>query len=178
MSALSLVLKGTVRAFGTTLRNLFRKPITEKYPRAPRPIPTRWRGGTFALTLDPETREENCIGCRLCEYICPSQIISVKLRKGEPRTNGKGATYAESFVLNFQACMQCELCVQVCPTDAIVMVRSLHAAAGSRDDLVLTKERLIQNGVRLLEQPELQSETTGNRIRAWMSAQPAEEASS
>ena len=99
------------------------------------------------------TDEENCIGCRLCEYICPSQIIRVTLRKGDKRENGIGGTYADHFSLDYQACMQCELCVQVCPTDAIVMTRYLAECPYSREGMFLSKERLMEHGRRLLAQP-------------------------
>jgi NADH-quinone oxidoreductase subunit I len=152
---------------GMTLRNVFRPVNTVQYPRAKRPIPPQWRAGSFALTFDPKTGEENCIGCRLCEYICPSEIIKVSLRKGEPRKNGIGATFCDAFVLDYQACMQCELCIQVCPTDAIVMTRALAPASTTRDGLLLTKERLMKNGEKLLVTPELASHATPTRIREW-----------
>jgi NADH-quinone oxidoreductase subunit I len=164
---LSLLLKGTLRVMGVTLRNFFRPATTVAYPQVQRPIPAQWRGGGFALTYDPATREENCIGCRLCEYICPSQIISVTLRKGEARQNGKGATYAGSFLLDYQACMQCELCVQVCPTDAIVMTRGLAPATTSRAGLFFTMERLFAEGKKLLDDPGLESYATASRLQAW-----------
>lgn len=171
MVSLGMVVRGSFKAMKVSLRNLFRSPITVMYPQKRRPVPRSWRAGGFALTYDPETGEENCIGCRLCEFICPSQIISVTMIKGEKRKNGKGATYAKSFTLNFQACMQCELCVQVCPTDAIVMLRELHTPTFSRDDLFYTKEKLLENGRKALENPELLSFTTGERLREWTDPQ-------
>jgi NADH-quinone oxidoreductase subunit I len=163
---------------GTTLGNFFRRPNTIQYPGIRRPTPGQWRGGTFALTYDPETGDENCIGCRLCEYICPSQIIRVTLRKGDRRANGGSAAYCGEFTLDYQACMQCELCVQVCPTDAIVMTRYLHDCCYTRDGLFLTKDRLFANGRRLLERPEDGSHATATRLREWADAergQPAAE---
>lgn len=171
MSGLVAVVRGSLAAMGATLRNAFRRSTTIQYPRETRPLPARWRGGTFALTVDPATGEENCIGCRLCEYICPSQILTVTLKKGEERKNGIGATYHDTFTLDYQACMQCELCVQVCPTDAIVMTRYLAPPTTSREDLFLTKERLYENGRRLLEEPALTSEATGTRLREWTDAE-------
>ena len=170
MPALSTVVAGTLRAMGWTLRNVFRASNTIPYPRKKRPIPERWRAGSFALTVDPATGEENCIGCRLCEYICPSEIIKVSLRKGEPRKNGIGATYCDVFTLDYQACMQCELCIQVCPTDAIVMTRALAPASTTRDGLFLSKERLMDNGRTLLGDTTLASEATGTRLREWTDA--------
>jgi len=170
VAGIAQVVRGTARALGTTLRNAFRRPATVRYPAERRPIPKRWRAGTFALTLDPKTGEENCIGCRLCEYICPSQIISVSLRKGEERVSGGGATYCQQFTLEFQACMQCELCIQVCPTDAIVMTRFLAAPSATRAGLFLDRETLFSNGRRLLSAPDDASEALPSRLREWTDA--------
>jgi NADH-quinone oxidoreductase subunit I len=122
-----------------TMKNLFRKPVTVHYPLEKRPIPDRWRAGTFALTTDKETGEENCIGCKLCERICPSDIIIVELEKH----SGRG--WAKSFILDLQACIQCELCVQVCPTDAIVMLHGMATPVVNRNDFILDKEKLMEN---------------------------------
>jgi NADH-quinone oxidoreductase subunit I len=170
MSSLATALAGSFRAMGTTLRNFFRASNTVQYPRVHRPLPRQWRGGTFALTCDPKTGEENCIGCRLCEYICPSQIIKVTLRKGEKRANGIGATYCDHFTLDYQACMQCELCVQVCPTDAIVMTRYLADCPYTREGLFLSKEKLLEHGKRLVERPDDESFASGSRLREWTDA--------
>ena len=68
------------RAMGMTLRNFFRRPVTVRYPTVKRVYPDRFRG-ILALTYDKDTGEENCIGCRLCEYICPPQVIKVEMLK-------------------------------------------------------------------------------------------------
>src|SRR2546426_10829329 len=88
------------RAMGITLRNLFRKPVTGRYPDVQRPYPDRVRG-ILALTYDPETGEENCIGCRLCEYVCPPQVIKVEMLKATKRN------YAKTFTLELYACEFC-----------------------------------------------------------------------
>jgi formate hydrogenlyase subunit 6/NADH:ubiquinone oxidoreductase subunit I len=137
-------------AMAVTFRNLFRAPVTVHYPRVTRPYPDRFRG-VLALTYDPETAEENCIGCRLCEYICPPQVIKVEMLKAEKRN------YAKSFFLELYACEFCELCVQVCPTDAIVMLRTF----------VLDKDRLHALGRQFTP-----SWATGTGLRA-MQAPPA-----
>jgi NADH-quinone oxidoreductase subunit I len=141
------------RAMGVTFRNLLRRPITVRYPTVKRVYPDRFRG-ILALTYDPQTGEENCIGCRLCEYICPPTVIKVEMLKAEKRN------YAKTFTLELYACEFCELCVQVCPTDAIVMLKSFDLATADRRDLLLDKDRLHALG--------LQFETswaTGNRLR-------------
>ena len=165
MSSLGSALLTSFQAMGTTLRNFFRRATTVQYPRDQRPMPPKWRGGSFALTFDPDTEEEMCGGCRSCANICPSQVISVTLVKGEPRKSGKGKTYSGVFTIDYEACMQCELCVHVCPTDALVMTRFMHEPSYDRDGLFLTKEKLMDNGRRLLEHPELMSEVRGSLLK-------------
>jgi NADH-quinone oxidoreductase subunit I len=141
------------RAMRITLINLFRKPVTVHYPERPRAYPDRYRG-LLALTYDPQTGEENCIGCRLCEFVCPPAVIKVEMLKSEKRN------YAKTFSLELYACEFCELCVQVCPTDAIVMMKSFDMATADRRELLLDKDRLHAIG----EQFEA-SWATGNRLR-------------
>jgi len=141
------------RAMGVTFKNLLRRPITVRYPTVKRVYPDRFRG-LLALTYDRETGEENCIGCRLCEYICPPQVIKVEMLKAEKRN------YAKTFTLELYSCEFCELCVQVCPTDAIVMLKSFDLATADRRELLLDKDRLHALGLSFE-----QSWATGNRLR-------------
>jgi NADH-quinone oxidoreductase subunit I len=141
------------RAMGVTFKNLLRRPITVRYPTVKRVYPERFRG-ILALTYDPQTGEENCIGCRLCEYICPPQVIKVEMLKAEKRN------WAKTFTLELYSCEFCELCVQVCPTDAIVMMRSFDLATADRRELLLDKDRLHALGLQF--EP---SWATGNRLR-------------
>ena len=141
------------RAMGVTLRNLFRRPVTVQYPDVTRAYPDRFRG-ILALTYDRETGEENCIGCRLCEYICPPQVIKVEMLKREKRN------YAKTFTLELYSCEFCELCVQVCPTDAIVMLKTFDLATTDRRSLLLDKDRLHALGLEF--EP---SWATGTRLR-------------
>ena len=141
------------RAMKVTLVNLIRRPITVHYPDIERAYPDRYRG-VLALTYDKETGEENCIGCRLCEYICPPQVIKVEMLKAEKRN------YAKTFTLELYACEFCELCVQVCPTDAIVMMKSFDVATTDRRELLLDKDRLHHLGLQFPS-----SWATGNGLR-------------
>jgi NADH-quinone oxidoreductase subunit I len=141
------------RAMGVTLRNLFRTPVTVQYPTVRRVYPDRFRG-ILALAYDPETGEEACIGCRLCEYICPPQVIKVEMLKAEKRN------FAKSFTLELYSCEFCELCVQVCPTDAIIMLKTFDLATADRRELLLDKDRLHALGLQ--HEP---SWATGNRLR-------------
>ena len=147
------IIKAIVRAMRVTLVNLFRKPVTVHYPDKVRAYPDRYRG-LLALVYEKDTGEEACIGCRLCEFVCPPAVIKVEMLKAEKRN------YAKTFTLELYACEFCELCVQVCPTDAIVMTRSFNLPTADRRELLLDKDRLHALGLQL--QP---SWATGNLLR-------------
>ena len=150
---ITTIVRAVLRAMGATLKNLFRKPVTVHYPDKQRQYPSRYRG-LLALTYDKETGEENCIGCRLCEYVCPPAVIKVEMLKAEKRN------YAKTFTLELYACEFCELCVQVCPTDAIVMMKSFDMPTADRREMLLDKDRLHAIGLQYE-----QSWATGNRLR-------------
>ena len=150
------IVRAVLVGMGVTLRNLFRKPVTVHYPEKPRAYPDRYRG-LLALVYEKDTGEEACIGCRLCEMVCPPAVIKVEMLKG---TKEQGRNYAKSFSLELYACEFCELCVQVCPTDAIVMMQSFDMATADRREMLLDKDRLHTIG---LQYP--QSWATGNKLR-------------
>ena len=147
------LVRAVLSAMRMTLTNLFRKPVTVHYPTKQRTYPDRYRG-LLALVYEKDTGEEACIGCRLCEFVCPPAVIKVEIQKGEKRN------YAKAFTLELYACEFCELCVQVCPTDAIVMMKSFDMATSDRRELLLDKDRLHTLGLQ-----HEQSWATGNRLR-------------
>jgi len=145
--------KALFHAMRITFVNFLRKPVTVHYPTVERPYPNRFRG-LLALTYDKETGEENCIGCRLCEFICPPAVIKVEMLKAEKRN------FAKTFTLELYACEFCELCVQVCPTDAIIMMKSFDMATSDRREMLLDKDRLHAIGLK-----HAPSWATGNLLR-------------
>lgn len=131
-------------SLGVTAANLFRRKVTEPLPwDGGRKRPERYRT-SFALVHN-EDGDEACIGCRMCERICPSQIITVVPGGRSAAPSGKMRGSAKDFTLDLNACIHCELCVQVCPEDAILMLRAPEAPGFSREDLFLTMEKLYQN---------------------------------
>jgi NADH-quinone oxidoreductase subunit I len=125
------------------MQNVLRKPVTVHFPTEQRKRTDRLRA-SFALVQN-EQGEEACIGCKACERICPSEIITVELERRESPVTGKKRGYAKVFTLDQTACIYCELCVQVCPEDAIVMTRTPLDPEYGRASLCLDKTRLEAN---------------------------------
>ena len=67
------------------------------------------------LRFHPESGEELCIACHLCETVCPDDCIHIV---SEKKPDGKGKRLV-SFEINYERCCFCGLCVDPCPVDAI-----------------------------------------------------------
>jgi len=122
----------------TTLKHVFRKPVTIQYGYAPRwskqetrPIAPRWRG-RFELIRDTDSGELRCVACKLCAQACPGRCIEVS---GENKK-------VTSYTLDLSKCLYCGLCVEACPFEALGMSQELVKPTDNRGDLVLTLETL------------------------------------
>ena len=105
-------IKGFIKGFATTLKVLFRKPVTEQYPEYKRSLPARSRA-VIVLTRDPDG-EERCVACYLCSAVCPVSCISMQSAQRED-----GRRHASWFRINFARCIYCGFCEEACPTSAI-----------------------------------------------------------
>jgi NADH-quinone oxidoreductase subunit I len=123
------------QGFATTLRHLFRRPITESYPEFRRPLPERSRA-IIVLTRDPDG-EERCVACYLCSAVCPVSCISMQSAE---RPNGR--RYAAWFRINFARCIYCGLCEEACPTSAIQLTPDYENCRSAIMDFVYEKEDL------------------------------------
>lgn len=132
-------------SLGLAFTNLFRPQVTEPLPWKERRARSERYRASFALVHD-ENGEEACIGCKMCEKICPSDIITVTPGgKVESPATGKKRGTASAFTLDLNACIICELCVQVCPVDAILMLRVQEQPSFDRNALMLDMEKLYEN---------------------------------
>ena len=121
-------IRALLNGLSTTLRILFRRPVTEQYPEYKRPLPERSRG-VIILTRDPDG-EERCVACYLCSGVCPVSCISMQSAE---RPNGR--RYPRWFRINFGRCIYCGLCEEACPTLAIQLTP--HFETSQRDVLKL-----------------------------------------
>ena len=124
-----------------TLRYFFRSKVTRDYPHERGPLSPRFRG-EHALRRYPNG-EERCIACKLCEAICPAQAITIEAESRED-----GSRRATRYDIDMTKCIYCGMCQESCPVDAIVEGPNFEFATETREELLYTKEKLLDNGDR------------------------------
>jgi NADH-quinone oxidoreductase subunit I len=139
--ARSLLLTELVSGMALTLKYFFKKKATLNYPYERGPLGPRFKG-EHALRRYPNG-EERCIACKLCEAVCPAQAITIE---AEPREDGSRRT--TRYDIDMTKCIYCGLCEEACPVDAIVEGPNMEFAAETHEELIYTKEKLLDNGDR------------------------------
>lgn len=129
-------LKALGQGFATTLKHLWRRPITESYPEVKRELPERSRA-RIVLTQGPDGAER-CVACYLCSAVCPVSCISMQSAEKED-----GRRYAKWFRINFGRCIYCGLCEEACPTSAIQLTPDFENIQRDILTLVFEKEDLL-----------------------------------
>jgi len=128
-----------IKGLGVTLRALFTPKITLRYPEEKTPLSPRFRA-LHALRRYPNG-EERCIGCKLCEAVCPALAITIDVHERED-----GTRRTTRYDIDLIKCIFCGFCEEACPVDAIVETQ-LHEYHGEeRGDLYYTKEMLLAIG--------------------------------
>ncbi|MHA2092104.1 MAG: 4Fe-4S binding protein [Candidatus Kariarchaeaceae archaeon] len=137
------------RAFRTTLRTMFRVPITDLYHPVHRKhnfypsVPLRYRG-MLALS------EEACTGCKKCERACPTNCIIMELRL----VDGKEFRFPGYFS---GRCMMCGLCEESCDRQfAIRHTDQFEDAGYTRDQIYYGPERMFDMWDKHVE-PKIQA---------------------
>ncbi|WP_292746403.1 NADH-quinone oxidoreductase subunit NuoI, partial [Methylophaga sp. UBA3191] len=85
--------------------------------------------------------EERCIGCKLCEAVCPALAITIDT---EPREDGTRRT--TRYDIDLFKCIYCGFCEESCPVDSIVETRVFAYHFENRGENIMDKQQLLAIG--------------------------------
>ncbi|HJP00730.1 MAG TPA: NADH-quinone oxidoreductase subunit I [Planctomycetota bacterium] len=151
------ILSGLKITFRHFFRNLFlhiahrfgrlkdtRAGVTYQYPEELRPLFSRLRTRHRLMVRDDGA--PRCVGCTLCETVCPAKCITIV---PDEHPDPGVEKFPVRFDINLGVCVYCGYCVEVCPEDAIRMDTGiLDVAATSRDAMKLDIHELMNPELR------------------------------
>lgn len=166
-----------VGGFGVTLSNMFRKTVTEQYPRETVPTKPRYHGrhqlNRYADGL------EKCIGCELCAWACPADAIYVEGADNTPEAQfSPGERYGRVYQINYLRCIFCGLCIEACPTRALTMTNEYELAGPTRAGMIYEKQDLLgplRDGMVAGPHPMAEGTTATQYYRGEVGAATAEQ---
>lgn len=116
----------TIKLFAKTV---FRRPVTIQYPYEKEWIPDNYRGR-------PGLRFDMCIGCGMCERMCPTSCIKML---DVPDDDGKIVSRPQVFI---GRCAFCGYCAEYCPTNAMTVTPEYELAELYKENLFWGPRRL------------------------------------
>lgn len=125
--------------------------ITQQYPEVPTRTSENYRGAP--VLVKNQDGKVKCVSCQLCEFICPPRAISITPDKITPAVAAEYTNpekYPREFTIDMLRCIYCGFCEEVCPEQAIFLSQEYSLSAGTREELIFDKQKLLElGGVRL-----------------------------
>lgn len=125
------------QGLGVTLKHMFKKPVTVKYPYEESPI-YKFRGIHY-MNVD-ERGVSKCVGCYLCEKVCPAECIYIETDAGP-----NGERLIRKFEIDLSRCIYCGFCEEACPKDAIHMSNRYDTVDSTRDNYIINMRYMVEN---------------------------------
>ncbi len=123
-----------------TGKNFADSQLTVHYPRQQVDSMAGYRGHIELVGKPKDPTAPKCIICMMCVKVCPSNCITVKMKKqpkpaeGEEAPKKKPPKEVEKFELDYNLCSLCGLCVQNCPVNSLQHSDNVYLAGASRQD--------------------------------------------
>ncbi len=135
----SFLLVELIHGLRVTWKHFLGRKVTIYYPEEVIPKSARFRGLHALMRYD--NGEEKCIGCKLCEVICPARAITI-----ETDVRDDGSRRTTRYDIDLFKCIFCGFCEEACPVDSIVETSIVNYHFYNREDSIMTKEKLLAIG--------------------------------
>ena len=153
-----LYLPAIVGGMTITLKHLFKKSATVRYPEVKREISGTYRG-QHVLKRD-EDGAERCTACGLCAVACPAEAITMtaaERKKGEENLY-REEKYAAVYEINMLRCIFCGLCEEACPKEAIFLTDRIVPTTFTRKEFIFGKDILVEDIDKPIDLTERQTQ--------------------
>ena len=111
-----------------------------QYPEVQKILPFGYRGA-HRLNKDDQDRVK-CVACEMCAVACPAHCITIEGMESGWEDREK---IPRTFQIDMLRCIFCGMCVEACPEDAIDMTNNIELVAGTREEMIWDKDRLLTN---------------------------------
>jgi len=140
----SIYLPAILSGVMITIKHLFKKAATVRYPEKTREISKIWRG-QHVLKRD-DKGAERCTACGLCAVACPAEAITMTAAErqlGEENLY-REEKYAAVYEINMLRCIFCGLCEEACPKEAIFLTDRITPTDYTREGFIYGKDKLVE----------------------------------